>query len=137
MSLMIPGEHTLANITSGVITSRKSENGHTAIEATLVPGQAANVWWATREVVAPVVPREVRFLADTKTLVSISEAEMRIAVLADITMVTGETNLFEVQIPEGFEVTGVTGPNLDSAETPPRVVNPAGSGESAPRYLSL
>jgi len=105
MSLVIPGEHTLANITSGVITSRKSENGHTAIEATLVPGQAANVWWATREVVAPVVPREVRFLADTKTLVSISEAEMRIAVLADITMVTGETNLFEVQIPEGFEVT--------------------------------
>src|SRR5215470_12818618 len=131
MSLMIPGEHTLANITSGVITSRKSENGHTAIEATLVPGQAANVWWATREVVAPVVPREVRFLADTKTLVSISEAEMRIAVLADITMVTGETSLFEVQIPEGFEVTGVTGPNLDSAETQTSMVKPSGTTEAA------
>src|SRR5215472_5548288 len=137
MSLVIPGEHTLANITPGVITSRRSENGHTVIEATLVPGQPATVWWATREVVAPVVPREARFLADTKTLVSISEAEMRIAVLADVTMVTGEMNLFEVQIPEGFEVTGVIGPTLDSAETPPRVVNPAGSGESAPRYLSL
>src|SRR5215471_3276456 len=101
MSLVIPGEHTLANITPGVITSHRSENEHTVMEATLVPGQAANVWWATREVVAPVVPREVRFLADTKTLVSISEAEMRIAVLADITMVTGEANIFELQIPDG------------------------------------
>src|SRR5499427_1105677 len=137
LSLVIPGEHTLANITPGVITSRKSENGHTAIEATLVPGQAANVWWATREVVAPVVPREVRFLADTKTLVSISEAEMRIAVLADITMVTGETNLFEVQIPEGFEVTGVTGPNLDSAETQAKMVKPSGTTEAAHPYIVL
>jgi hypothetical protein len=134
---MIPGEHTLANINPGVITSRKSENGHTAIEATLVPGQPANVWWATREVVAPVIPREVRFLADTKTLVSISEAEMRIAVLADVTMVTGETNSFEVQIPEGFEVTGVTGPTLDTAETQPKVGKPSGTTEAAHRIISL
>ena len=124
MSLVIPGEHTLANINPGAITSRKSENGHTTIEATLVPGQAANVWWATREVVTPVAPREVRFLADTKTLVSISEAEMRVAVLADITMVQGETNSFQAQIPEGFEVTGVTGPTVESAETQQKGVGP-------------
>jgi hypothetical protein len=139
MSLLIPGEHTLANINPGVITSRKSENGHTAIEATLVPGQPANVWWATREVIAPAAPREVRFLADSKTLVSVSEAEMRVAVLADITMVQGETSSFRVQIPEGFEVTGVTGPTLDSAETQPRVVNmrPAGTNEPAHPYVVL
>lgn len=123
MSLLIPGERTFASISPGLITSRKSENGHTTIEATLVPGQPANVWWATREVVAPAAPREVRFLADAKTLVSVSEAEMRVAVLADITMVQGQTSSFQVQIPEGFEVTGVTGPTLDSAETQPRVVN--------------
>ena len=139
MRLLIPGEHTLANINPGVITSRKSENGHTAIEATLVPGQPANIWWATREVVAPAAPREVRFLADSKTLVSVSEAEMRVAVLADITMVQGETSSFRVQIPEGFEVTGVTGPTLDSAETQPRVVNvrPAGTNEPAHPYVVL
>ncbi len=139
MSLLIPGEHTLANITPGVITSRKSENGHTAIEATLVPGQPANIWWATREVVAPTAPREVRFLADSKTLVSVSEAEMRIAVLADITMVQGETSAFQVQIPEGFEVTGVTGPTLDSAETQPKVVNvrPVGTTEPTHPYIVL
>lgn len=139
MSLLIPGEHTLANINPGVITSHKSENGHTAIEATLVPGQPANIWWATREVVAPVAPREVRFLADSKTLVSVSEAEMRIAVLADITMVQGETSTFQVQIPEGFEVTGVTGPTLDSAETQPKVLNvrPVGTTEPAHPYIFL
>lgn len=134
MSLVIPGEHTLANINPGAITGRKSEDGHTTIEATLVPGQPANVWWATREVVAPVAAREVRFLADTKTLVSISEAEMRIAVLADITMVQGETSSFQVQIPEGFEVTGVTGPTLDSAETQPKVVKLSATGTTEPAH---
>ncbi len=49
LTLVIPGDHTIANISSGLITSRKSEDGHTAIEATLVPGQPANIWWATRE----------------------------------------------------------------------------------------
>jgi len=138
MGLVIPGEHTLANISPGAITSRKSENGHTTIEATLVPGQAANVWWATRELVAPVAPREVRFLADTKTLVSISEAEMRIAVLADITMVQGETSSFQVRIPEGFEVTGVTGPTLDSVETQTKTVGlRPNSTEPARPYIFL
>src|SRR6266700_2862787 len=79
LSLVIPGEHTFANISPGLITERRSENGHTVIEATLVPGQPANVWWAKRETAAPVVPREVRFLSEVKTLVSVSEAELRIA----------------------------------------------------------
>jgi hypothetical protein len=117
LALVIPGDHTFANISPGLITSRKSENGHTAIEATLVPGQPANIWWATREAVTPTVPREVRFLADAKTLISVSEAEMRVAVLADITVVQGEPSQFHVDIPEGYEVTGVTGATLDSTET--------------------
>jgi hypothetical protein len=117
LSLVIPGDRTFPNISPGLITSRKSENGHTAIEATLVPGQPANIWWATREAVAPVVPREVRFLADEKTLVSVSETEMRVAVLADITVVQGEPTQFHLDLPEGYEVTGVTGATLDSTET--------------------
>jgi hypothetical protein len=117
LSLIIPGDHTFANISSGLITSRKSENGHTAIEATLVPGQPANIWWATREAVTPAVLREVRFLADAKTLISVSEAEMRVAVLADITVVQGEPSQFHIGVPAGYEITGVTGPTLDSSET--------------------
>jgi hypothetical protein len=117
LALTIPGEHTFAQISPGLITSRKSENGHTAIEATLVPGQPANIWWATRETVAPVVPREVRFLADAKTLISVSETEMRVAVLADVTVVQGEPTQFHVELPAGYEVTGVTGATLESTET--------------------
>jgi Carboxypeptidase regulatory-like domain len=117
LKLLIPGDHTVANLSPGLITNRKSENGHTAIEATLVPGQATVVWWATREVVTPTVPRETRFLSDSKTLVSVSEAEMRVAVLADITVIQGEPSQFQMHLPAGYEVTGVTGATLDSTET--------------------
>jgi hypothetical protein len=117
LALTIPGDRTFPQISPGLITSRKSENGRTAIEATLVPGQPATVWWATRETVAPVVPREVRFLADAKTLISVSETEMRVAVLADVTVVQGEPTQFHVELPAGYEVTGVTGATLDSTET--------------------
>lgn len=117
VTLSIPGDHTLASVTPGLITNRRSSNGHTIIEATLVPGQPANFGWATREVLPPIVPRETRFLADEKTLVSISEAEMRIAVLADITVVQSEPTQFQVEVPAGYEITGVTGSTLDSTET--------------------
>jgi len=117
MSLTIPGDRTVANISPGLITSRKSEEGHTAIEATLVPGQPANIWWATRELVTPAVPREVRFLSEAKTLVSVSEAEMRVAVLADISVVQGQPSEFQIELPAGYELTGVTGATLDSSET--------------------
>jgi hypothetical protein len=63
------------------------------------------------------VPREVRFLSEAKTLISVSEAEMRVAVLADITVVQGEPSQFQLDLPAGYEVTGVTGATLDSTET--------------------
>lgn len=122
LSVTIPGDHSFAYVAPGIITSRKSENGHTTVQATLVPGQPTTFWWATREVVAPTVPREVRFLSDAKTLVSVSEAEMRIALLADITVIQGEPSQFQLTLPAGYEVTGVTGPTLDSTETKPGVM---------------
>lgn len=116
LTLVVPGDHTNVRISPGLITSRLSANGNTTIEATLVPGQPANLWWATREVVAPVVPREVRFLSNVKTLVSVSEADIRLAVLADITVVQGEPTQFEVEIPAGYEVTGASGASVDSSD---------------------
>src|ERR1051326_8660710 len=116
MSLVVPGEHTGVNISPGLITNRTSENGHTTIEATLPPGQTITAWWATREAVAPVVPREVRFLSNIKTLVSVGEAELRLAALADISVVQGDPTQFEMEVPTGYEVTGVTGATLESSE---------------------
>ena len=116
LALAVPGDHTNVRISPGLITFRSSENGQTSIEATLVPGQPANIWWTTREVVAPVVPKEVRFLSDVKTLVSVSEADIRIAALADITVVAGEPTQFQMEVPAGYEVTGATGASVESSE---------------------
>jgi hypothetical protein len=122
LSLVLPGENTYANISPGLITDRHSEHGHTTIEATLMPGQPAGIWWARRETAAPAAPREVRFLSDVKTLVSVSEAELRVATLADVTVIQGEPPRFDVEIPQGYEVTGVTGASLESSEAQPGVL---------------
>jgi len=116
LTLEVPGDHTNVKLSPGLITNRMSANGSTTIEATLVPGQPANIWWATREVVAPVVPREVRFLSNVKTLVSVSEADIRLAVLADINVIQGEPAQFEVEVPAGYEVTGTSGASVDSSD---------------------
>jgi hypothetical protein len=116
LALELQGEHANVKINPGLITRRSTENNKTIIEATLVPDQIANLWWTTREIVAPAAPREVRFLSDIKTLVSMSEADMRLAALANITVIQGEIDQFEVEIPAGFEMTGVTGATLESEE---------------------
>jgi hypothetical protein len=67
-------------------------------------------------VVAPVVPREVRFLSNIKTLVSVSEADIRLAVLTDINVIQGEPGQFEVAVPAGYEVTGTSGASVDSSD---------------------
>ena len=116
LSLTVPGDRANVQLNHGIITHRATVGGNTLIEATLIPGQVAGIWWATREVVAPAVPREVRFLSDVKTLVSVSETDLQIAALADLTVVQGEADEFTVSIPDGFEVTSVNGPSLESSE---------------------
>jgi hypothetical protein len=116
LTLTIPGDHTNVYVRPGLITDRASSNGRTTIEATLVPGQPATIWWATRESVPPPAPKEVRFLSDVKTLVSVSESQLGMAALTDITVIQGEPSQFEFQIPAGYEVTGSTGATLESSE---------------------
>lgn len=116
LSLVIPGDRTNIKITPGLITGRTSANGQTTIEAALVPGQPANIEWATREIAVPQAPREVRFLSDVKTLVSVNEAEIRAAVLADVTVIQGEPAEFAIQIPDGYEITGTSGSTVESSE---------------------
>jgi hypothetical protein len=116
LTLVVPGDHANVRISPGLITTRNSVNGQTTVEATLVPGQSTTIWWTTREVSAPVVPREVRFLSNVKTLVSVSESDLRIAALADITVVQGEPSQFVIALPAGYELTSATGASLDSSE---------------------
>ncbi|HYK89559.1 MAG TPA: carboxypeptidase-like regulatory domain-containing protein [Acidobacteriota bacterium] len=116
LSLEIPGDHTNVRLSPGLITARTSDNGRTLVEATLASGQVAGISWATREIAGPAVPREVRFLSDVKSLVSVGEADLRLTALSDITVVQGEPTQFEVEIPAGYELRGVTGASVESAE---------------------
>jgi hypothetical protein len=116
LQLVIPGDHSLVRISPGLITSRTTEKGQTTLEATLVPGQMANVSWVTGIVQVPVVKHEVRFLSDVKTLVTVNDEELRIAALADITVVQGDPTQFVAEIPEGYEITGVSGATVDTSE---------------------
>jgi len=116
LQLVIPGDHSLVRISLGLITSRTTEKGQTTLEATLVPGQTANVSWITGIVQVPVVKHEVRFLSDVKTLVTVNDEELRIAALADITVIQGDPTQFVAEIPEGYEITGVSGATVDSSE---------------------
>ena len=135
--LTVPGERANVQLNHGIITHRASVKGNTEIEATLVPGQVANIWWATREVVAPVTPREVRFLSDVKSLVSVSESDLQIAALANITVVQGDADQFSVPIPDGFEVTSVNGASLESSEilNGALLLHVAGRGHSMHEFL--
>jgi hypothetical protein len=135
--LTVPGERANVQLNHGIITHRASVKGNTEIEATLVPGQAANIWWATREVVAPITPREVRFLSDVKSLVSVSETDLQIAALANINVVQGDADQFSVPIPDSFEVTSVNGASLESSEILNGVLllHVAGRGHSTHEFL--
>ncbi len=55
-------------------------------------------------------------LSDVKTLVTIGDADLRLLSLVDVTVVQGEPTEFEVRIPAGYELAGVTGSSLDRSE---------------------
>jgi hypothetical protein len=116
LTLTVPGEHTVVNLTGGVIAARSSTAGATVVEAVLTGGQLAIASWATRENIAPVAPKEVRFLSDVKSLVTAGDAEIATATLVEVGVLQGSPAEFEIAIPAGWEVTGATGATLESSD---------------------
>jgi hypothetical protein len=116
LTLELPGNHANVRVEPGLVTSRTTVNGHTIVEASLEPGKPARVWWTTREIAAPVAQREVRFLSDIKSVVSVGDSQLRITALCDVTVIQGEAAEFRMPLPGGFEVTEATGSTLDAFE---------------------
>jgi len=112
----VPGEQSDLRVSPGLVLRRTSAGGRTIIEATLDPGSATQVWWSSRETGPTALPRDARMLADVKTLVTIGDADLRLLSLIDLTVVQGEPTEFEVRIPSGYELAGVTGSSLDRSE---------------------
>jgi len=116
LMLVIPGDHTNVRISPGLITNKTSANGQTTIEAALVPGQSTSIWWQTREIAVPVVPKEVRYLSDVKTLVTVTESDVRVAALADVTVVQGDPAEFKINVPTDYRITDVSGATVEGSE---------------------
>src|SRR5215831_3433541 len=116
LTLDLPGNHANVRIEPGLVTSRTTSNGHTIVEATLEAGKPARVWWTTREIAAPVAQREVRFLSDVKSVISVGDSQQRITALCDVTVIQGEAAEFRMPLPPGFELTERNGSTIDSSE---------------------
>ena len=116
LSLELPGSHANVHVEPGLVTRRDTANGNTLIEAALEPGKPARIWWTTREIAAPVAQREVRFLSDIKTVVSVDDSELRLTALCDVTVNQGEAAEFKVPLPDGYEFTNASGNSLESSD---------------------
>lgn len=115
LSLELPGNHADVHVEPGLVTSVKTVNGNTVVEAALEPGKPARIWWTTRELAAPVAQREVRFLSDIKSVVSVGDSQLRLTALCDLTVIQGEAEEFKLTLPKGFEVTTASGSSLESS----------------------
>lgn len=116
LSLELPGNHANVHVEPGLITSRNTANGETVIEATLEPGKPARIWWTTREVAAPVAQREVRFLSDIKTVISVGDSQLRLTALCDVNVIQGDAAEFKLPIPAGFDLADASGSSLESSD---------------------
>jgi carboxypeptidase family protein len=72
-----------------------------------------------------------------KTLISISEADLKVAALADITVVQGEPAQFNVVVPENYEITDVAGTSVESSETDGNIliIHLTGTSQKSHQFL--
>jgi hypothetical protein len=112
----LPGEQADVHLSAGLVTRRSTTAGRTIVEATLDPGSATEVWWSMRDSAPVAAAREARTLADVLTLVTLGDSDVRMAALVDLTVVQGEPRTFEVRLPSGYELTGISGSSLESSE---------------------
>ena len=114
LTLELPGNHANVRVEPGLVTSRTTTNGNTVVEASLEPGKPTRIWWTTREIAAPVAQREVRFLSDVKTVVSVGDSQLRLTALCDVTVIQGEAAEFKLSLPKGYELVTASGSSLES-----------------------
>src|SRR5215470_10699981 len=116
LTLELPGNHANVRVEPGIVTSRDTVNGNIQIEAALEPGKPARIWWTTREIAAPVAQREVRFLSDVKSVVSVGDSQLRVTALCDVNVIQGEAGEFKMTMPAGYELITASGSTLESQD---------------------
>jgi hypothetical protein len=116
LTLELPGNHANVRVEPGLVTSRDTVNGVTRIEAALEPGKPARIWWTTREIAAPVAQRDIRFLSDVKSVVSVGDSQLRVTALCDLNVIQGEAPEFRMTLPAGYDLVTASGSTLESHE---------------------
>jgi carboxypeptidase family protein len=114
----LPGDPADVRVEPGMITRRQTAGGRTTVDVTLDPGPRARVTWSVRETASPAsqAQAETRTLADVKSLLTIGDADLRMVVLVDITVVRGEPRTFDVRLPAGYEVAAITGSSIETTD---------------------
>jgi Carboxypeptidase regulatory-like domain len=122
-SLDLPGDPGDVRVEPGLVTDRQTANGRTVVRLTLAPGARTRVSWSVREAVGQAVPVEVRTLGEVKSLITIGDGDLRLSSLVDVTVVRGEPRDFQIELPDGYEATSVTGATLDRFSVSGRIVS--------------
>jgi len=112
----VPGEQADVHVSAGLITRRTVADGRTVVEATLDPGSSTEVWWSMRDSAPVAATRELRTVADVMTLITLSDSDVRMAALIDVGVVQGELRTLGIQLPAGYELTGVSGNSVETSE---------------------
>jgi hypothetical protein len=113
----VPGEQADVHVAGGLVLRRVSANGRTTVDVTLPTGRPAEVWWSTHDAAPTTVPRDVRILADVKSVITIGEADVRLVSLLNANVIQGEPSQIAIALPPGYEVASVSGATLDRSET--------------------
>jgi hypothetical protein len=136
-SIDVPGEQADVRVGGGLIVRRASGNGRTVVEATLTTGRPSEVSWSTHEAAPAPAPRDVRLLADVKSVVTIGESDVRLVSLINASILQGEPAQIAVALPDGYEVASVSGATLDRSEAQPGLLLLHVTNVSARRHQFL
>lgn len=115
--LDLPGEVSDVRVEPGLITKKTTGAGRTLVEASPDRTNTVRVSWAARAL-ATTAPREARFLSELKTIVTVDETDLRMAVLVDLSVVQGQPEHFQVVVPTGWALTSASGGTLESFSLP-------------------
>jgi hypothetical protein len=117
LALEIPRDRADVRLEGGLVTRRTFLDGATSLEAALDGGRAARVSWTVREAPATQAQRQARWISEVRTLASVGEADLRLTVLLDVSVVAGQAAAFEIDMPDGYTLASTTGASLDSTTT--------------------
>jgi hypothetical protein len=112
----LPGDQADPRLSAGWITGRSTSNGRTIVEAALDPNSQLEVSWAMRDSAPIASAREVRMVADVMSLITLGDSDVRLVALVDVTVVQGEPRTVALQLPSGYELTGISGSTLETSD---------------------